>query len=204
MDTLLILGDFIFDNLEIPPQINFGGDQVLVTHKLVGGERVIDAMGKDDANITWSGLMLGNLSLVRAKQLNDMRVAGQPVDFSCFNLRYKVLIENFTFNTERWYQVNYSITLKVLEDNSQPPQLLSILGFDDAIINDLNIANQLVGLLNIPELTNAMNTLTSLINSIPTFNNASTSTVSGVLSTVNSTQFVVQQQIQIIQQRLFG
>ena len=55
-DTVLTLGDFEFARYEIPEQITFGGDQRLVVHELVGGTRVIDAMGRADAPLEWSGL----------------------------------------------------------------------------------------------------------------------------------------------------
>jgi hypothetical protein len=47
---------FLFSKLEIPSKINFGGKQNLVTHELIGGNRVIDAMGKSDSALAWSGM----------------------------------------------------------------------------------------------------------------------------------------------------
>jgi hypothetical protein len=54
-NTTLTLGDFTFARYEIPERIPFGGDQQLNVHKLVGGVRVIDALGADPMPIEWSG-----------------------------------------------------------------------------------------------------------------------------------------------------
>ena len=44
-DLILQLGDFQFQQQEIPESIPFGGEQALAVHRLVGGVKVVDAMG---------------------------------------------------------------------------------------------------------------------------------------------------------------
>ena len=46
-DTQVILGGIVFQDFKIPERINFGGAQRLVVHKLVGGNRTVDALGSD-------------------------------------------------------------------------------------------------------------------------------------------------------------
>src|SRR5690606_29293851 len=100
MDTLVKLGDFVFRDFEIPDYINFGGQQQLVQHDLIGGSRVIDSLGKNDSDISWSGLITGNDALERAEQLNLMRSQGQPLTLTWFNLNFNVVIQNLNLRTE--------------------------------------------------------------------------------------------------------
>jgi len=37
----------------------FGGAQMMAIHKLIGGQRVIDTLGPDDENISWTGRFVG-------------------------------------------------------------------------------------------------------------------------------------------------
>ena len=55
-DTTINLGVFQFANHEIPERVSWGGSQRIAVHELVGGQRVLDAMGRSDRALTWSGL----------------------------------------------------------------------------------------------------------------------------------------------------
>lgn len=50
-DTVLLLGPVVFQEFEIPPCINFGGRQRLAMHRMPDGARIVDALGRDDAQI---------------------------------------------------------------------------------------------------------------------------------------------------------
>ena len=91
----LTLGPVTFADFEIPREVPFGGAQSLVVKKLVGGDRVIDAMGRDDRDIGWSGRFRGSLAEVRARQLDLMRIQGQQQLLSWSSLRFLVLVERF-------------------------------------------------------------------------------------------------------------
>ena len=56
---LLTLGSIVFDGFEVPSRVEFGGEQQLAVHKLIGGARVIDALGRDDAALRWRGVLSG-------------------------------------------------------------------------------------------------------------------------------------------------
>jgi hypothetical protein len=204
VDTVITLGDFEFKNMEIPGSINFGGGHKLIVHELVGGARIIDAMGADESDISWEGLMIGPDSLGRALQLDTMRVAGQPLLLNWFSLRYYVLIENFKANTERYYQIPYTINLKVLQNFNQASGVLSLLGFGDALINDFSIANSIAGQLNIPTLTSAMNSVNTALTSVSSFKNAPAATVNTVLGPLSTAQSAVKTQLDLVNARLFG
>lgn len=203
-DTVINLGGFTFQNLEIPKSINFGGEQKLNIHELVGGVRIIDVMGKQDMDISWEGLMLGPDALDRALQLDSMRVAGEPINLSWFSLNYLVLIKHFKAETERYYQVSYSITLEIAQDLSSVGGVLSILGIDDSILGDFVTASGIATTINNPTLSSLMTSLGSAINAVPTFSNASQATINSVLTPLSNVQATVSSQQIAVQSRLFG
>ena len=54
------LVQIVFQDFELPSGINFGGRQRLALHRLPGGSRVIDALGRDDAQISFAGIFTGS------------------------------------------------------------------------------------------------------------------------------------------------
>lgn len=116
----LITGDyFTFRNFEVPDRAPFGGEQALSVHKLIGGQRIIDAMGRDDQDISWSGLFLSADADVRARIIDQFRVAGQPMLLTWGEHRYTVLIQSFRPSYEQPGKVPYSITFTVLLDQTK-------------------------------------------------------------------------------------
>ena len=77
MVVLLTLGGIIFQDFEVPDNIGIGGEQALVVHKLPGGARVIDAMGADHRDITWSGRFRSGNAEARARLLDSYRIGGK-------------------------------------------------------------------------------------------------------------------------------
>ena len=137
MFVTLTLGPVIFTDFEIPETIKgVGGSQELVIHKLPGGVRIIDAMGRDDADIKWSGRFRGLLAEERAQELDALRIAGQPIPLSWSTFLYTVIIEEFLCDYQQPFEIPYSITLKVVSDDTTPI-LEALLGVDAAVGADL-------------------------------------------------------------------
>lgn len=209
MDTLIQLTsangtNFVFQNLEIPEDINFGGAQQLVQHNLIGGNRVIDSLGKNDIDITWTGRMVGSDALTRAQALNQLRAGGQQLVLNWFTLSYNVVIQNFVSYTERYYNVRYEITLKVISDGANPINTNSLVGFNEAINGDLTTANQLAANVNNSSVNSSMQTLTSAIQAVSSFNGASPSLLATITVPLNNAISTVQQAITPYAERLFG
>ena len=72
--TSVILGPVLLRDFEVPERISFGGRQAIVVHRLPGGARVIDAMGRDDAEIAFSGIFSGPDATRRARTLDRAEV----------------------------------------------------------------------------------------------------------------------------------
>jgi hypothetical protein len=204
MDTSIQLGSFVFAGLEVPQQINFGGEQRLVQHDLIGGVRVIDSLGKSDIDITWSGLMYGSNALARATSLNQLRAQGNKLTLNWFNLNYVVVIQNFVANTEKYFQVTYTITLRVISDGANPTQSTNLIGFNEAINNDMATVNTIAAKVNIPAVTAAVAPLATAVAAVPTFNGATQATTAPVTSLLSNAISAVESAYTFIKNELFG
>lgn len=191
-DTILTLGDFEFSRLEIPEKIPFGGEQHLVVHELVGGIRVIDAMGRQDAPLEWSGLFMGQNALERARYLNGLRIAGKSLVLTWDEFLYEVVIASFKADFERFYQVPYRISCTVLQDLSSPVTTIADPGIDDLIGDDMNTANGLGDLIGDGPLSSLLGTLDSAIKQVSSFANAVQRTINSVLAPLAAVQARVQ------------
>lgn len=113
---MLVLGGLEFEGFEIPEALPMGGKQALVVHRTIGGRRVIDAMGPDDAPISWSGHFLGEQAQRRALRMDLLRRSGRVVELEHGLRRYRVVVSEFTARVEQPYVVPYTITCEILED----------------------------------------------------------------------------------------
>lgn len=134
-DGLVILGGFVFLDHEIPNKIPFGGKQAHKVHEFVGGQRVVDAMGPSPDDKKWSGRFRGASAIARAQTLDAMRIAGAAVELSWLGLFFTVLITEFNADTEKFYEVPYTITCVVVDDpaasaGAAPSSLDSLVGGD--------------------------------------------------------------------------
>src|ERR1700759_4325505 len=100
MTDFLLLGSVTFQDFELPPRIVFGGAQRLAIHRLPGGARVIDAMGRDDGEISWSGAFSGADAADRARQLDLVRAQGAVLPLAWDAFAYLVVIARFAADYE--------------------------------------------------------------------------------------------------------
>lgn len=87
------IGGVGLTGLEVPARMPFGGDQRLVVHKLPGGGRVVDVLGRDDRDIEWSGYFTGSNAVSRALQLDALRIAGRQVVLTWGSFRRQVILK---------------------------------------------------------------------------------------------------------------
>jgi hypothetical protein len=116
--TTLLLGPVVFQDFEVPCGINFGGKQRLAVHRLPGGVRVIDTLGRDDADICFSGIFCGSNATLRARLLDEMRALGALLPLTWDVFFYTVVISQFQadYATSNW--IPYKITCTVLRDEA--------------------------------------------------------------------------------------
>ncbi len=191
MTTFLNLGEVTFANFEIPENVNFGGSQALAIKQLVGGQRIVDAMGRVDDDITWSGLFMGPTSTFRARFLDGMRVAGAAIPLTWNQFNYSVVIKEFKAQFDRPYQIPYHITVVVVQDLNQPFPILLPVSYNDAILEMQANANDLATSIHDPSVSSAIAILDAAVNLIPNFNTADASEINSVLGPLLSAQSAV-------------
>ncbi len=134
--TTLRLGDFTFARGEVPESIGFGASQQLHVHTLVGGARVIDAMGVVPQRPEWSGWFTGPQALARARFLKQLTEAGRPLALRYGEFAYTVMIAAFSAEFRAGPNLPYSIALEVISDHGAAragpglPGLAQLIGQD--------------------------------------------------------------------------
>lgn len=190
MAVLLTLGGVIFQGFEIPERINTGGEQALVVHKLPGGARTIDAMGADHRDIAWSGRFRSANAESRARLLDGYRIGGQPLLLQWSTYRYRVIVRSFEANYEQPFEIPYSISCLVVEDQSAPV-LSGIPLLDEVIGSDLGRALGLSDSIAVASVASAVATVQQTINTANTLQGAPASTIQQVTSTLSAAQQAV-------------
>lgn len=182
MTTTLTLGPVTFETYEIPQSINFGGDQALSVKQLVGGQRIIDAMGRIDDDITWSGIFFETTANFRARFLDQMRTGGLPWKLTWSQYSYSVIIKSFKASFERTYQIPYSITVTVIQDLTKPIPILVPTGYNDAVQNLMTEALDLALLASQANVTTALAALAAAINLIPDLTTATDAEIATIVT----------------------
>jgi hypothetical protein len=123
--------------------MRFGGAQQLAVHRLIGGVRVIDAMGRDDAAVRWSGVFSGGEAGMRARLLDAMRAAGEELSLSWDAFCYNVVIERLDLDFRNPWWIPYRISCAVVMDLAQTI-IASTVDLADSIVDDLTSASAFV------------------------------------------------------------
>lgn len=140
-NDILTLGGIVFDDFSTPQGLGAGGAQALVLHKLPGGNRVIDTLGPDEADITWRGQFFGDLAYQTALALDALRAAGQVVPLSFGGQFRAVIISRFTYEIRRYpVWVLYEVTCTVYQNPSLGVLGAVIPGMDQLVQSDLSWA----------------------------------------------------------------
>lgn len=179
-DTTLNLGQFQFALFEIPAKISFGGSQRTAVHELIGGQRVIDAMGRSDRALEWSGLFQGLNATERARFLDTLRAQGAAQALTFGQLSYSVIVKEFDADYERYYQIPYRISCEVIADLANPVTTVAPASIDSDILTDFGSAVTLAGGIGDFSLSSLLSTVGSAIGLVSSFANASRSSIAGV------------------------
>lgn len=178
------LDDFVFQDMEVPDAINFGGAQMVRIHRLVGGKRVIDAMGADDDPLEWGGRFRGADAVERARTLDAKRQAGKAVPLSWGEMAFTVVIVHFKAIYENPYEIPYLIRLEVVEERS----LATEPGMDEMCFDDQASCDDLTGQLDDATLSGQMGALDGVMAGAGSFASANLATLQGVLNPLANVQ----------------
>lgn len=190
MTVVFTLGPLLFTDFEVPENIPFGGDQMLVVKKLVGGDRVIDAMGRDDDEIKWAGRFRGGAAEVRARLADFTRIQGQPMTLAWSSFQYLVVVRSFKADFRQQFEIPYTIVCAVMQDLTNP--LLQVaLSADAAISSDVNQALQIGAQIGVPGISTAVAGVATATGAVESFEGASISQISGVQSAIAAASSLV-------------
>lgn len=123
------LGDVVFDGMEVPESIKWGGKQDIVSQRLPGGTVIFNAMGIDYPPIGWSGIFEGFSAISRSRQLYTMLASAQLFSLSWNDRSYTVMLANYEADDTKSNWIPYRLTCLVLRDETlsasgAPPSLL--------------------------------------------------------------------------------
>lgn len=116
MTDNLVLGGIVFENVEYAPpaRMPFGGHQAMIVHKLPGGSRVIDTLGPDEDDISWSGFFFSANALSKCQTIDALRAAGRVVSLTFAGMFRSVVIKHFKPHIRRfpnWVEYEISCTV---------------------------------------------------------------------------------------------
>jgi hypothetical protein len=188
----LTLGAFQFARYEIPEAISFGAAQKLNVHTLVGGARVIDAMGKIPINPSWSGWLVGQQALPRARYLKGQCEAGFPLPLTYSELSYNVIISEFKCEFRSGPNLPYSISLEVIDDNTSPITSVPAPSIEQLCTDDLNGAAGLAALIGDGGLIGAVASVQTALASVNNLAQAGLSQIHAILQPIAAAQAVAQ------------
>lgn len=191
--TRLIVGDVEFTGLEVPESVTIGAKQQLVVHKLVGGKRIVDVLGVDYDNLSWSGWMTGSTAGDRVTALETLRDVGAPLAFSIDGYYFNVIIQSFNQRFEHVYRRFYSIELVIVSSLDTPITENALAGTLDNLINvDLGESLGLASIINSDAVTTSIGFVKDAVSQVQGFANATIETVQTVIRPLVATQAVVQ------------
>jgi hypothetical protein len=144
--TSLVLGPVVFKDYEIPESVHgLSGKQTTAKHSLLGGRRVVDAMGPDDDDPHWSGRLQGGDATSRALLLDSLRIQGAQLPFSVGSFFALVVIDHLQLTFERSYQILYDISVVVVSSSAGLDFGVPVL--DDLVNGDISAAQGAVAVL---------------------------------------------------------
>lgn len=190
--TRLTLGSFEFQGFEVPESIKISAKQQVAVHKLVGGKRVVDVLGTDFENLTWTGWMVGTSAPDRTKAIEDMRDAGMPVTFTLEDYSFSVVITGFSSDFQHTYRRPYSIELTIIARQDSVSALDALTGSLDALINsDIGEALGLSSIINVQAVTDAVTAVQTAVSQVQDIANATVSAVQTIIRPIIAAQKIV-------------
>ena len=168
----LVLGSFVFQDFELPESIALPCSMAGHLHKLPGGVRIFDATGPDDDEISWSGRFRGASAMDRMNQLKGMTRAGGMLSLSILDLSFSVIISKFTPTIRRPWEVDYTLALTVLSDDTQGIDSAIPSTLDDLVASDITTGLATLG-AGFASVAAAVSVLQIAIDAVPSLQEAS-------------------------------
>ncbi|KEO82100.1 LysM peptidoglycan-binding domain-containing protein [Tumebacillus flagellatus] len=111
----LRIGNFIFEQDDLPDEITMGGDQMLSVILFPGGFKEVQSFGVQDRNPAWSGVLNYEDALQKAQALEAMYRTGGVFEFKLEDQPSRlVVIKKFNWLYRSRLEVPYDIELELV------------------------------------------------------------------------------------------
>jgi hypothetical protein len=178
---------FEFTGLEQPQSLSSGGEQRLAIHEMVGGQRVIDAMGVSLSDIGFGGIFTDGANATdRAGYLQNLMTTGASQILAWDVYRFRGLIRSFHANFESFWRIPYQLTFTPSESLSDPITFIATPDLDSTISSDMASANSYTASIGDPTLTGLMGNLSNVIGGVATFAHANLSLINSILNPIQA------------------
>jgi hypothetical protein len=114
--VVISLGGVDLQDFEVPERIIISGGQRVAIHDLIGGGRVIDALGADAGVIEFGGTFSGDDAAVRVQILDAATALGVQIPLYWNSFFYTVVIRKFEFDYEKPWWIPFSLRCAVVLD----------------------------------------------------------------------------------------
>jgi hypothetical protein len=111
----LSLGSVVFRDLEVPEKISFGGRQRVAVQDLLGGGRVVNALGIEEGVIRFSGIFSGGDAASRARTLDAERASGTAMKLVWGDYFYIVVVAEFAADYRQSNLIPFAVSCVVVE-----------------------------------------------------------------------------------------
>lgn len=194
--TTLTLGGVIFGRYEIPERIPFGGEQRMNVHRLIGGKKVLDALGADPVNPEWSGFFIGPDAQARARQIKVLMDAGAPLSLTWSEQSYTVLIRSFRCEFELASRLPYSLAVEVITDNVAPGGATASADTTAQVNADITAVAASAATVGHSGLSSAVASIQSAMKKVQDFRTATVAQINAVLKPINEARAIATSLIQ--------
>ncbi|MDE1999650.1 MAG: hypothetical protein KGI52_12060 [Burkholderiales bacterium] len=196
-----------FEDIEIPQRITWGGEQLLSVHQLMGGRRIVDALGASDAPLSWEGIFTTLTAVDRARFCDSLRRTGEACTLEWGEFSYSGVVSQFSADyTRGGLYVPYRITLTVVEDRTSitsqnvPPSPLAQMTID---LNRAGTLQHCIGDTSLAGLTATVQTaVQSVVSAISPMARGLTSLVASVSDAASCAVQIVNQGVAQVQSAL--
>lgn len=115
----ITIGSIALRDFEVPAAVKYGGTHRTVVHRLGDGRRVIDRLGADDTDVSFSGTLSGSDASTRARSLDRLRTTGERVTLQWDSFQLDVIVRQFSadFQSSQW--IPYQVSCSVLDNSTQ-------------------------------------------------------------------------------------
>ena len=155
-------GPFVFTESEVPAHIASGGTQALSKDRLIGGRKIVHALGPDESDISFSGIFAYQ-GTARSDFLDSVRRRGDVCTLTWDNRRMLVVISQYTPDYHKPYLVGYSITFCVVSNETGLLDSVPAVTPAQQLKSDMAVLNNKSACLSNPVLSGIASTVNSAL-----------------------------------------